>query len=177
MHILGVTALLIATKYEEIYPPELKDLLVVSENKFTRLEVLALEKEILITLQFDVTSPSAYRFLERFFNLNTMASQPKIFFFAQYLQEISLLDATLLAYTPSEIAAACLVLSAKAIKKLNVWTKEMETASGYSEQHLAPVIREVKSFCLEINPKFLTTLKYKFSKTDYEQVANIPLKF
>lgn len=34
LHILGVTALLIATKYEEIYPPELKDLLQVSENKF-----------------------------------------------------------------------------------------------------------------------------------------------
>lgn len=34
LHILGVTALLIATKYEEIYPPDLKDLLQVSENKF-----------------------------------------------------------------------------------------------------------------------------------------------
>jgi hypothetical protein len=37
---LGVAALLIATKYEEIYPPELKDLLSVSENKFTKDEVL-----------------------------------------------------------------------------------------------------------------------------------------
>jgi hypothetical protein len=37
---LGVAALLIATKYEEIYPPELKDLLSVSENKFTKEEVL-----------------------------------------------------------------------------------------------------------------------------------------
>jgi hypothetical protein len=37
---LGVAALLIATKYEEIYPPELKDLLNISENKFTKEEVL-----------------------------------------------------------------------------------------------------------------------------------------
>lgn len=36
LHILGVTALLISTKYEEIYPPDLKELLQVSENKFTR---------------------------------------------------------------------------------------------------------------------------------------------
>ena len=36
--------MLIATKYEEIYPPELKDLLNVSENKFTREEVLVMEK-------------------------------------------------------------------------------------------------------------------------------------
>jgi hypothetical protein len=34
LHLLGVTALLIATKYEEIYPPELKELLNMSENKF-----------------------------------------------------------------------------------------------------------------------------------------------
>ncbi len=40
LHLLGVTALLIATKYEEIYPPELKDLLNISENKFTKEEVL-----------------------------------------------------------------------------------------------------------------------------------------
>lgn len=43
LHILGVTAILIATKYEEIYPPELKDLIQVSENKFTRKEVLEME--------------------------------------------------------------------------------------------------------------------------------------
>ena len=36
LHILGVSALLISTKYEEIYPPDLRDLLSVSENKFTR---------------------------------------------------------------------------------------------------------------------------------------------
>lgn len=43
LHILGVTSLLIATKYEEIYPPDLKDLLQVSENKFSREEVLEME--------------------------------------------------------------------------------------------------------------------------------------
>lgn len=50
LHILGVTALLISTKYEEIYPPELKDLLTVSENKFTKKDVLELEQTILCTL-------------------------------------------------------------------------------------------------------------------------------
>jgi len=43
---------LIATKYEEIYPPELKDLLVVSENKFSKAEVLRMEMDMLKVLQF-----------------------------------------------------------------------------------------------------------------------------
>ena len=90
-----------------------------------------MEKQMLITMQFDVTSPSAYRFLERFSNLNQVANQPRIFFFAQYLQEITLLDASLLQYNPSEIAAASLILAARTLQKVNVWTKEMEQATGY----------------------------------------------
>ena len=47
---MGVTSILIATKYEEIYPPELKDLLVVSENKFSKAEVLRMELDMLKVL-------------------------------------------------------------------------------------------------------------------------------
>lgn len=63
LHILGVTALLISTKYEEIYPPDLKELLQVSENKFSRAQVLDMERNILQVLEFDVQTPSSYRFL------------------------------------------------------------------------------------------------------------------
>ena len=95
---LGVTALLISTKYEEIYPPELKDLLSVSENKFTKAEVLKFENKVISTLEFNFLAPSALRFLERFRKLSNTASDDQIFFFAQYLCEISLLDSSLLKY-------------------------------------------------------------------------------
>jgi len=177
LHILGVASLLISTKYEEIYPPELKDLLSVSENKFTRAEVLAMERDMLLTLQFDITTPSAYRFLERFRKLCSAASDPKVFFLAQYIQEIALLDASLLAYNPSQIAAAALILAVKCLKRSAAWNKEMEQATGYSDQQLAPIVEDVKGFVLEVNPKFLTTLRYKFSKQEYMEVANVVLKF
>ena len=63
LHLLGVSTLLIAAKYEEIYPPELRDFLVVSENKFTKEMVLQMEKDILQELQFRITAPSGYRFM------------------------------------------------------------------------------------------------------------------
>jgi G2/mitotic-specific cyclin-B, other len=69
-----VTALLISTKYEEIYPPELKDLLSVSENKFTKTEVLKMESKILSTLEFNFMYPSSLRFLERYRKLSNTAS-------------------------------------------------------------------------------------------------------
>lgn len=106
-----------------------------------------------------------------------VGNDDKIFFFAQYLQEIALLDASLLKYNASELAAAALILAAKSIKKVNVWNKEMEKTTDYKEEHLQSVVEDVKGFVLEVNPKFLTTLKYKFSKQEYKEVANLPFKF
>ena len=178
LHILGITALLISTKYEEIYPPQLKELLNVSENKFNKAEVLKMELDILVTLQFDLTSPSPYRFLERFRKLSTIvASDDRVFFFAQYLMEIALLDASLLKYNGSELAAAVLILATKSIKKANVWNKEMEQSTKYNEEYLQAIVEDVKGFIVEVNPKFLTTLKYKFSKSEYKDVASLPFKF
>lgn len=70
LHKIGVTVLLISTKYEEIYPPNIKDLLVVSENKFKKEEVIEMEKEILAKLEYKLTTPSHYRFLQRFSRLS-----------------------------------------------------------------------------------------------------------
>ena len=58
--------MLIATKYEEIYPPLLKDFVYVSDNQCMAEEILEKEKQILFELDFDIQLTSAYRFLERF---------------------------------------------------------------------------------------------------------------
>ena len=80
-------------------------------------------------------------------------------------------------YNPSELAAASLMLATKSIKKVNVWNREMEQATDYTEKHIESIGEDVKSFVLEVNPKFLTTLKYKFSKQEYKEVASLPFKF
>lgn len=144
LHMLGVASLLIATKYEEIYPPELKDLLAVSENKFTKEEVLKLEFEILSTLEFDFFVPSILRFLQRYRKLSNTASDDQIFFFAQYLSEISLLDAFFLKHKPSELAAAAFILSARSLKKINSWNSEMERWTGFKEKDLKTAVEDLK---------------------------------
>ena len=63
---MGITALHIAGKYEEIYPPELKNLLRATDNAVAKHEIIDMEFSILFALQFDVTFPSSLRFLERF---------------------------------------------------------------------------------------------------------------
>ena len=53
----------------------------------------------------------------------------------------------------------------------------MKKFSGYTESDLKEVIDEVKSFAFEINPKFISTLKYKFSKPEYLEVAKLQFQF
>ena len=53
----------------------------------------------------------------------------------------------------------------------------MKKFSGYTETELQEVVDEVKSFALEINPKFISTLKYKFSKSEYLEVAKLTFQF
>ena len=117
-----------------------------------------MEFQILSTLEFDFFSPSSYRFLQRYKKLSTTASDDQIFFFSQYLCEIVLLDAYLLKYKQSEIAASCFIISAKSIKGINAWNSEMEKWTGIKEKDLKNVVAEVKQFLHEVNAKFLPSL-------------------
>ena len=40
LQLLGVTALFIASKYEEIYPPELKDFIYITDRAYSKEELL-----------------------------------------------------------------------------------------------------------------------------------------
>jgi cyclin B len=61
--------MLIASKYEEIYSPEIRDFVYITDKAYTKEQILLQEYDILQTLDFNITAPSSYRFLERFSNL------------------------------------------------------------------------------------------------------------
>jgi hypothetical protein len=69
---LATTALHVAGKYEEIYPPDLKYLLAVTNGKVTKPDVLDMEFRLLMKLEFTVAFPSSLRFIERFGRLAQM---------------------------------------------------------------------------------------------------------
>lgn len=50
LQILATTALHVAGKYEEIYPPDLKYLLAVTNGKVTKKDVLEMEFRVLMGL-------------------------------------------------------------------------------------------------------------------------------
>lgn len=46
--------MLISCKYEEIYPPIVKDFVYITDNAYTKDEILAMERKMLSTLDFDI---------------------------------------------------------------------------------------------------------------------------
>ncbi|CAH8363958.1 unnamed protein product [Eruca vesicaria subsp. sativa] len=66
LQLVGVTALLLACKYEEVSVPVVDDLIVISEKAYTRTEILDMEKLMANTLQFNFCLPTPYVFMRRF---------------------------------------------------------------------------------------------------------------
>lgn len=90
IQLLGVSALLIATKYEEIYPPNVKDFIYITKKAYNHEQIIEMERQIIYTLQFNITETSPYRFLERYSKISQ--SDSVIFYLAQYMLELALLD-------------------------------------------------------------------------------------
>jgi cyclin B len=109
LQLVGVTALLVACKYEEIYPPEVKDCVYITDRAYTRQDVLDMEAHIVKTLEFRMTVPTGYPFLQRFLHVSKATRVMRNlanFYMERMLQEYSTLN-----YRPSLVAAAAVSLA------------------------------------------------------------------
>jgi hypothetical protein len=59
----------IAAKYEEIYPPFIKDYIHIADDQYTKKQMMELEVQILQTLNFKITWPTTLTFLDRYSKL------------------------------------------------------------------------------------------------------------
>ena len=64
--LVGIASMFIATKYEEIYAPEIRDFLHICKNLYTREQILHMEYKIMKSINFELLTISPYIFLVRF---------------------------------------------------------------------------------------------------------------
>lgn len=121
---------MIATKYEEIYPPTLKDLIYITDNAYEKEDILKMETQILISLDFNIQQTSAFRFLERYQKLFHLDNPS--FCLAQYFLELSLLDSKMNQFLSSEQAITALY-AAKKIQSLSIPFSKIEKHTSYTE--------------------------------------------
>ena len=114
---LGISALMISCKHEEINVPKVEDFIYITDNAYNKEEVFNMEQNILNGLNYDLLYPSPIKFFEYLslkFNFDK-----KQFYFGKYLMETFLLNLIWIKYSPSIIACAAAYIVMKFFKLKN----------------------------------------------------------
>ncbi|XP_066930558.1 G2/mitotic-specific cyclin-A-like isoform X1 [Clytia hemisphaerica] len=146
LQLVGTACMLVASKFEEIYPPEVSEFVYITDDTYTAKQVLRMESLVLKTLQFDVSVPTCKDFLNRYLLAAGAAEESQLRYLSQYLTELSLVNTDIcLTYRPSTIAAAS-VLVANNTLKLESWTPTLQHYSGYTTFELKNCATDIRRF-------------------------------
>jgi cyclin B len=174
LQLVGVSSLFIACKYEEIYPPELKDFVYITDKAYSKEEILKMEYEILRSLDFNITSPSSLRLLEAYIEIFQLKWEDQQLFFAKYLLELFLVDYRMIKYSPSWIAASTIYITMK-VKKFNTIdgtkTIDMPKVTGYTDEKIKECARDICIVLDNAERSSLQAVRNKYSSSKFLEVA------
>ena len=187
--LLGVTALLIACKQNEIIFHKLKEYVYITDNAYTENDIKNMEFNILKTLNFNILNPSSLSFFEIYSNKSGFSQDKKKFNLGQFLMESFYLDENCLKYSASTIATTVQYIVMKYFKMdnykecynqklFNIKTiEEFENKYAKSSNYAIHIIKEcAKDICNCINElprgNLKSTLR-KYSNDTFDNVTKL----
>ena len=174
LQLVGVTALLLASKYEEIYPPEIRDLVYITDRAYSKTDILCMESTILNKLEFNLTVPSVGVFLARY--LKAAHADDKMHHMAHFIAERTLQELRFVKFAPSMLGAACVLVARRALHVQPTWTRTLEHYTQYAERTLEPCVRELMELMAECREGNLQAVRKKYSSSKFGSVAGIPMR-
>lgn len=173
LQLVGVTCMLIASKYEEIYAPQVDEFCYITDNTYTREDVLLMERTVLDALDFELTQPTTRLFLRQY--LQAAECDIKVDFFANFLAELALLDYKLLKFSPSILAAATLYLALETLGNCP-WSPNLVHQTGIREDYLIECVAELRRCHISASKSSLRAAREKYAHTKYHCVSRVELK-
>ncbi|KAF3908703.1 Cyclin-B2-1 [Arthrobotrys entomopaga] len=137
LQLVGITALLIAAKLEEIYPPSMDSFVFMVDDAYSADEIRACEAYMLKTLQWEINSPGPMNFLRYISTADEY--QWDIRALAKYFLEASLMDKRFVG-TPISYTAAASYYLAMIMLNEGDWNVKHIHYSGYTAEQLKPAI-------------------------------------
>ncbi|KAL4234811.1 hypothetical protein ACF0H5_006452 [Mactra antiquata] len=166
VQLVGITCLLLAAKYHERFPPLISDLIYLTDDTYTRDQVLKMERFILRKLDFNLNLPGPVTFLERFLMIDQCEKKDLIQSMSMYLIDITMTDVYFVHIKPSLIAACAIYVSRELLGSKCYWNKTFTHYTKYSEKDLIGCSQAMKR-CLAKTIKS----KYVGAKTKYASDA------
>ena len=179
LQLLGITAMMIACKHEEIDLPKVDDFTYITDNAYVKDEVLKMENDVLKELNFNLLYPSQIKFFE-YLSIH-FGFDKKKHMMGKYLMESFLIDIKCTKYKPSVISSACCYIVMKFFKMKNYqesydkkfYSLIVNDDSKYTEHDIKECAKDICLFVDNINKtKFLACQK-KYAKPEQEKVSII----
>jgi cyclin A len=148
LQLLGTASIYIASKYEEIFPPDVNEFVYITDDTYKKEQVLRMEHLILKVLNFHMNAPTANCFLLHFIQFSKCSK--KIEHLARYLAELTLIEADpFLEFLPSQIATSSLYLSMLILNKREWNLNDMFELTGYRvDNKIKSCVNEIyKAMC------------------------------
>lgn len=134
LQLVGMGAMLIASKYEEIWAPEVNELANIADRVFSNAQILGMEKTILGKLEWTLTVPTHYVFLVRF--LKASIPDQELEDMVYFLAELGVMNYDTLMFCPSMVAASAVYAARYKLKKMPLWTETLKLHTGFKEAQL-----------------------------------------
>ena len=109
LQLVGATAILVASKYEEINCPSLEEIEFMVDGGYTGDEILKAERFMLSMLSFELGWPGPMSFLRRVSKADDFDLETRTL--AKYFLELTIMDERFVASPPSYLAAGAHCLS------------------------------------------------------------------
>uniref|UniRef100_A0A8R7PIJ7 Cyclin N-terminal domain-containing protein n=1 Tax=Triticum urartu TaxID=4572 RepID=A0A8R7PIJ7_TRIUA len=177
LQLVGVTAMLLACKYEEVSVPVVEDLVLISDRAYTKGQILEMvksfntEKSVLNALEYNMSVPTPYVFMRRF--LKAADSDKQLQLVSFFMLELCLVEYQMLKYCPSLLAAAAVYTAQCAINRCWQWTKICETHSRYTRDQLIECSKMMVQFHQKAAGGKLTGVHRKYSTFKFGCVTKV----
>ena len=109
LQLVGVAAMFLASKVEEVYAPACSDFVYITDHAYTEDAIKQMEMKILQTLKFNLFEPLSLHFLRRYSKAGDVdVLQHSL---AKFAIELALVEYDLVPVPGSKLAASALCLS------------------------------------------------------------------
>merc|ERR1711942_337401 len=176
LQLVGVSAMFLISKIEEVYAPAISDFVYITDHAYTDMDIRQMELRIIRALNFDLCQPISLDFLRRYSKAGEVdVLQHSL---AKYTLEVCLLDFSLVNVSGSLLSSAALCLSLLILGKSasldTVWSPPLEYYSGYSAEEVMAVIPRMASNVYKMNRNNkLQAVRTKYRSGKFLKVADI----
>ena len=171
LQLLGMAALLIASKENEVNYPSLQTFILLSENAYTLEELKDMEIKVIQNLECDILAPTA----EEFFSINAdyfeFTEIQK--YFGEFFLDASLIDYHLLKYKQSTIAVACGYIVIKFFNLNGANLIVDNTNQGVNSKEVKDCAKDLCLLMRNLWDSFLRATKNKYFSDKYLNVAQL----